>query len=337
MRFLEPFHEMTELFSGHRYPTSNLYFRNVWRIQMLLQEQMVSTDLAISRMAKDMKSKFDKYWNCYSIVLTFAVVLDPRYKLEFVEFCYKKLDVSTSYDKVNVLREQMRELFEEYLRVIPPLCEQSSTIGTISGCDDDMDIMIDEFDSYRSQCADARSQSQLDLYLGETLIDRKQFSDLNVLYYWRRNSVRYPKLALMARDVLSIPITTVASESAFSHGGRIIGKFRSSILPTNAEAILCGRDWLEAYDYEDDEDEDANCLSTNIENLVGPFRYLGGVLRAQGLPWRGLIFRPGSSGTIYGNHEKRLLIRDGKNLKRRLVQQSRRGYAKEGKLNGIVN
>ncbi|KAL0435124.1 UNVERIFIED_CONTAM: putative AC transposase [Sesamum radiatum] len=176
-------------------------------------------------MTKDMKPKFDKYWECYSNVLTFAIVLDPRYKLEFVEFCYKKLDVSTSYEKVNVLREQMRELFEEYLRVVPPRCEQSSTIGTISGCDDDIDIMMDEFDSYRSQCADARSQSQLDLYL-------------------------------------------VASESAFSHGGRIIGKFRSSILPTNAEAILCGRDWLEAYDSEDDEDEDENCLSTNIENLV---------------------------------------------------------------------
>ncbi|KAL0323591.1 UNVERIFIED_CONTAM: hypothetical protein Sangu_1978400 [Sesamum angustifolium] len=147
MRFLKPFHEMTEFFSGHRYPTSNLYFRNVWRIQMLLQEQMVSTVLAISRMAKDMKPTFDKYWDCYSTVLTFAIVLDPRYKLEFVEFCYKKLDISTAYEKVNVLREQMRELFEECLRVVPPRCEQSSTIGTSSGCYDDMDIMMDEFDS----------------------------------------------------------------------------------------------------------------------------------------------------------------------------------------------
>ncbi|KAL0308143.1 UNVERIFIED_CONTAM: putative AC transposase [Sesamum calycinum] len=166
----------------------------------------------------------------------------------------------------------MWELFEEYLCVVPPRCEQSSTIGTSSGCDDDMDIMMDimmdEFDSYRSQCTDARNQSQLDLYLGETLIDRKQFPDLDVLDYWRGSSARYPELALMARDVLNIPITTVASESTFSHGGRIIGKFRSSILPTNAEAILCGRDWLEAYDSEDDEDEEENCLSTNIENLV---------------------------------------------------------------------
>lgn len=48
----------------------------------------------------------------------------------------------------------------------------------------------------------------------------------------------------MARDILSIPIATVASESTFSIGGRIIGKFQSSILPSNAEAKLCAKDWL---------------------------------------------------------------------------------------------
>ena len=62
--------------------------------------------------------------------------------------------------------------------------------------------------------------------------------------YWKSHSNRFPELSLMARDILSIPITIVVSESAFSIGGRILGKFRSSLLPQTIEALLCACDWL---------------------------------------------------------------------------------------------
>lgn len=88
-----------------------------------------------------------------------------------------------------------------------------------------------------------RVQSQLDAYLEETPLDQRQ--NLDVLEYWRGNLSKYPELALMARDILSIPITSVASESAFSHGGRILGKYRSSLSPKNAEAQICTQNWLE--------------------------------------------------------------------------------------------
>jgi hypothetical protein len=53
------------------------------------------------------------------------------------------------------------------------------------------------------------------------------------------NSTRFPILGRLARDVLAIPISTVASESAFSTGGRILDDFRSSLTPFMVEALVC--------------------------------------------------------------------------------------------------
>ena len=46
----------------------------------------------------------------------------------------------------------------------------------------------------------------------------------------------------MARDILSIPITTVASESAFSAGGRIIDPHRASLGAETVQVLTCGAD-----------------------------------------------------------------------------------------------
>ena len=76
--------------------------------------------------------------------------------------------------------------------------------------------------------------------MNEPRMNRNQ--KLDVLGFWKMNQYRYPELATMARDILSIPVSTVASESAFSNGGRVLDQFRSSLKPETVEAILCTRD-----------------------------------------------------------------------------------------------
>ena len=53
-------------------------------------------------------------------------------------------------------------------------------------------------------------------------------------------------LSKLARDVLDVPVSTVASESAFSTGGRIHDLFQSSLSPFMVQNLVCAQDWLQA-------------------------------------------------------------------------------------------
>ena len=180
-------------------------------------------------------------------MLSFAIILDPRYKLQCVEFCYSKLYKHEAISMATNLRDTLYGIFEEYKNSTSDICnmvEVASTSGGVHGHyvrHDD----FSGFETHKSQLIGSdSSKSQLDLYLEEARFDHKLHEDLNVMGYWKSHSNHFPELSLMARDSLSIPITTVASESAFSIGGRILDKFCSSLLPQTAEALLCARDWL---------------------------------------------------------------------------------------------
>jgi hypothetical protein len=68
--------------------------------------------------------------------------------------------------------------------------------------------------------------------------------DFIILNWWKDNAPKYPTLPAIARDVLAIPISTVAFESAFSNGWRVLDTCRSSLSPLTVDVFICTQDWL---------------------------------------------------------------------------------------------
>ena len=76
------------------------------------------------------------------------------------------------------------------------------------------------------------------MYLEEPRLDKKQNSKLEVLSWWKEHYNQFPELSLMAQDLMSIPITIVASESVLALGKKILTPCQSRLLPENVSYIM---------------------------------------------------------------------------------------------------
>ncbi|RYQ90845.1 hypothetical protein Ahy_B09g096814 [Arachis hypogaea] len=128
--FLLPFYETTKLMSGTFYPTSNLYFLQVWQIQLILMNSLKNDEVLIRNMGEKMMIKFKKYWEEYSVVLAFGAVLDPRFKLNTLVHCYNEIDPISVKDKVEHVKSKLYKLFEVYDQNSSTTVESSSQLSS---------------------------------------------------------------------------------------------------------------------------------------------------------------------------------------------------------------
>jgi len=104
-KFLKVLYDVTNLFFATKYPTSNSYVLGVWKIQSALMDMAKGPTYFVefSNMVHDMQAKFDKYWGEYNLALSCVAILDPRYKVTFLKYCFVKIYGSESVgDRVYV-------------------------------------------------------------------------------------------------------------------------------------------------------------------------------------------------------------------------------------------
>jgi hypothetical protein len=241
------FYAVTELLSGTKYVTANLFFPMICNILLSIRRWQSSDIPMIEEMCVRMKDKFNTYWSDVHGLMVVAAVLDPGYKLQLLTALLLKIHglEAAAIESVNKVKDLLYNLVLEYQATIEDVAttDGAQTKPRAPTLTDDEDWM-DTFDDYMSKQPVVPStyvRTELDLFLEEPLLPRTQ--DLDIIQWWQVAGLKYPTLRKIARDVLAIPVTTVASESAFSTSGRIISPHRSRLATSMIEALMCMQAW----------------------------------------------------------------------------------------------
>ena len=172
----------------------------------------------------------------------------------YLEFSCKSIyGEQVGVDLFQRIKRALYELFDAYNTAAEASCSSSVLSG--GGSQSDVQVQSSTKSSsllkarFLQQQMDigiggSERKSELDLYLSESNLEETDDGRFDLLRWWKLNSERLPVLSSMARDVLVIPMSTVASESAFSMSGRVFDCFRSCLTPSLVQALICTRDWL---------------------------------------------------------------------------------------------
>nr|XP_025611659.1 zinc finger BED domain-containing protein RICESLEEPER 1-like [Arachis hypogaea] len=222
LKFQKPFKRLGERDSEYAMMAGGIPKSEDWEnarhfvkfLKIFYEHWMGSLDTVLSGMAEKMKSKYDKYWGNIkntNMMIFIAVVLDPRYKLQLIKWSFEKL-----YEKEDAefltskVKDTLFKVFDSY-RLFGGNYQRSTR-------QDPPEISTHKLEAHKTSFAMEFEK-------------KMQFNESA-----NKNEI--------ARDVLAMPVFTIASESAFSTGGRVLNNYRSSLTPMTTEALICTQNWL---------------------------------------------------------------------------------------------
>lgn len=177
-------------------------------------------------MVDKIKNKFDKHWGDCNLLLSVVVVLDPRYKKKLIEFCFPMIySKSEAEQNINLVMISLDELYGEYASAATDNSSKLRKGSTSNTSKRKKTKGRAEFETWAKESDVVETtQSELELYLKESHYKFDDVEDsFNVLEWWKINASKFKILSILARDILSIPISSAALEFAFSVSGRVFG------------------------------------------------------------------------------------------------------------------
>ncbi|CAA0836679.1 Unknown protein [Striga hermonthica] len=272
IKFLKVFFDVTLNVSCTNTPTAHKAFSEIVTIKCEIDDlfaapvtnQSTDYEKILFTMSVEMRRKYRKYFDTIDDVnklLLVALVLNPRYKLRYFSRVLEKM-LQHDSDYVKRKTEELKDLIVTLTDLYASMNGgQSSNTKKILG------VSEAEQNEGSSRCPSMKVTGrrammmedwQKDLEDGNAIViahevDRylldpieKPEGDWDILSWWKLNGSKYPNLQAVAKDVLAIQVSTVASEASFSTGKRVIDPHRSSLTPRSVEALICLQQWLKS-------------------------------------------------------------------------------------------
>ncbi|CAH9087320.1 unnamed protein product [Cuscuta europaea] len=206
-----------------------------------------------------MKEKFLKYYAHIPHIYGIAFVLDPRFRLGSLEeylnyynqvffgplpmYDENSIDPKKEYNEVcDIFYALFNEFHAQYDNVPPPPTQTSSSKGK--------SILKSTFANLikKTKITPATQQStinEISLYLTYD-VDFEEDDEFDILNWWKGKERMFPVLAKMAKQVLSMQISTAAVEQEFSSADNVLTQSRTRLSAESLETLICYHDWLKA-------------------------------------------------------------------------------------------
>ncbi|KAK3221678.1 hypothetical protein Dsin_008703, partial [Dipteronia sinensis] len=99
-----------------------------------------------------------------------------------------------------------------------------------------------------SSSSSSTTYSELESYLSTSFgfIEDTEDKKFDILHWWKEHERYFTILAMIAKQILSTPVSTVAVEQQFSAGGNILDPKRSLMSPKSLQIQTCVEDWTKA-------------------------------------------------------------------------------------------
>uniref|UniRef100_A0A803MXL1 Uncharacterized protein n=1 Tax=Chenopodium quinoa TaxID=63459 RepID=A0A803MXL1_CHEQI len=232
--YLEPFYKTTSDICANKVPSIGLVLFFMDHISEMIAACKDSCHYPdwLKSAAEEMSLKSSSYNDQVANIFTYmTAILDPRIKVELIPETLN-LENNLEAARTHFLGNYSTSHFSSVNNIYG--ASENEDGGTVS--------FAEEIARKRRRAIMSVATDELTQYLSEPPAPLTT----DVLEWWKVNSVRYPRLSIMARDFLSVQATSVAPEELFSSKGDELERQRFGLPASTAQVLLCVKSWADS-------------------------------------------------------------------------------------------